>query len=399
MASVALVYRNDKLNKHNKAPIHFRIIKNRKIKYISSGVMLEVKYWDKKRNQVKPTHPNSNRLNSFLSNKYAEIQDQVLEFETTSRDLSSTQIRDKVIGKKPTSFLQFAEEVLQDYLNNDQIGTHDKNKAILNKLKEYLKKRTLDFSDITPRFLTEYERYLKTVKGNSIGTIQNSMKFIRKCFNEAIRQDLIPIQSNPFLKFKIKSDKPQRTYLTEEELTRIVEVKLPTDSKTDLYRDMFVFSAYVGGLRISDVLQLQRVDFDGTYIHIGIHKTKRQLSIKVPNKALEIINKYESVSKRFIFPVIAEDFNLDDPLALDRRISASTASINKTLKKIAARAGVEKNISFHISRHTWATRALRKGISIDKVAKLLGHANIRETQIYAKIVGEELDKAMDLFND
>ncbi|MBC7747870.1 MAG: tyrosine-type recombinase/integrase, partial [Methylotenera sp.] len=75
-----------------------------------------------------------------------------------------------------------------------------------------------------------------------------------------------------------------------------------------------------------------------------------------------------------------------------------TALINKNLKFITKRAKVEKSISFHISRHTWATRALRLRVPIEIVSKILGHANIRETMIYAKIVNAEMDKAMDLFN-
>ena len=81
------------------------------------------------------------------------------------------------------------------------------------------------------------------------------------------------------------------------------------------------------------------------------------------------------------------------------QISSATAYINKNLKMLAKKAAIEKPLSFHITRHTWATRARRKGISIDKVSKLMGHAQLRETQIYAKIVNEELDKAMDVFND
>ena len=95
------------------------------------------------------------------------------------------------------------------------------------------------------------------------------------------------------------------------------------------------------------------------------------------------------------------DNNLDynDPRTSYNEISSATAYINKNLKTIAEKAEIEKHLSFHISRHTWATRALKKGISIDKVSKILGHAQLRETQIYAKIVNEELDKAMDVFND
>ncbi len=84
---------------------------------------------------------------------------------------------------------------------------------------------------------------------------------------------------------------------------------------------------------------------------------------------------------------------------LDKMISSKTTIVNKQLKDLATDAGIDKNLSFHISRHTWATRALRKGVSIDKVSKLMGHAAIKETQVYAKIVNEELDKAMDVFND
>jgi site-specific recombinase XerD len=97
--------------------------------------------------------------------------------------------------------------------------------------------------------------------------------------------------------------------------------------------------------------------------------------------------------------MLSDDLNESDARDLDSAISSASAYINKNLKFIAQKAGIEKPLSFHISRHTWATRALRKGISIDKVSKLMGHAQIRETQIYAKIVSEELDKAMDVFND
>ena len=131
-------------------------------------------------------------------------------------------------------------------------------------------------------------------------------------------------------------------------------------------------------------------------------KTGGQISIKVPNKALVILEKYrpENVSpNQFIFPIFPPDLNLDDPRALDTAISRCTALVNKNLYDIAKKTKMNKHLSFHISRHTWATRALRKGISIDKVSKLMGHAQIRETQIYAKIVNEELDKAMDVFNN
>jgi integrase/recombinase XerD len=130
-------------------------------------------------------------------------------------------------------------------------------------------------------------------------------------------------------------------------------------------------------------------------------KTGGQLSIKLPNKALHIIQIYQTKKSKpneFIFPILSVDLDFDNARAVDGAISNATAYTNKNLKLISGKAGLNKNISFHTSRHTFATRALTKGMSIDKVSKLMGHAAIRETQIYAKIVSEELDKAMDVFN-
>lgn len=172
--------------------------------------------------------------------------------------------------------------------------------------------------------------------------------------------------------------------------------------KMDLHKSMFIFAAYTGGLRVSDVLKLRWQNFDGCHINIAIHKTKTQLTIKLPNKSLEIINRYHSAETKptdFIFPMIPNDTDLDNAQTSYSQISSATAYVNKNLKFIATKAGLDKPLSFHISRHTWATRALRKGISIDKVSKLMGHAQLRETQIYAKIINSELDKAMDIFNE
>ena len=80
MSTVSIVYRKDKLNKKNEAPIHFRIIKNRKTTYISAGVMIPEIFWDNEKNKIKPSYKNSSRLNSFITNKFAELQDEVFEW-------------------------------------------------------------------------------------------------------------------------------------------------------------------------------------------------------------------------------------------------------------------------------------------------------------------------------
>lgn len=402
MATVSIVYRKDKLNKKGEAPIHFRIIKDRKISYISSGIMVSDDNWDVKKNCIKGKHPNSKRFNSFIANKFTELQDQVFEHDTISKSLTSRQLRDKIYGKKPTDFFAFADVAVEKYLSDGKVGTYDKNCSIIKKLKEYQKGSVLSFQDITPEFLTKYEKYLKEHHKNTTNTVHKDMKFIRKLFNDAYSQDLIEHQLIPFNKYKMKTEKTQRQYLTEDELKLIEDFKPTPGTRLELHRDMFIFAASAGGLRISDMLQLKWNHFDGQHINFTIMKTSTQLSIKIPNKGLDIIKKYMPKvpnKNAFIFPLLPDDLDLNDPRELDTAISRATAYINKNLKIIADKLQIDKKISFHISRHTFATRALRKGISIDKVSKILGHAAIRETQVYAKIVSSELDKAMDVFNE
>ena len=401
MASVQTVFRKDKLNSKGEAPIHFRIIKNRKVSYVTAGIMMPESQWDFKNNKVKSTYKNSARLNSFLSTKYTELQDKILEFETINKALSTKELKDKIYGKAPADFYEVAEELLAVYLGDKKIATFDADKAILGKIRNFNKESKLSFKEITPAFLSKFETYLRVEYKNKINTIHNSLKFIRKVFNYAIRQDYTEHGINPFIKFKLKLEKTTKTYLTEDELKLIEHLALDKGTRIDLHRDMFVFAAYAGGLRVSDVLMFEWHFFDGTHINTNIKKSTSQQSLKLPDMALEIIRKQKELNKsnRFVFPMLDDRLNIKDERELDSAISSATAYINKNLKFIAKKAGIEKPLSFHISRHTWATRALRKGISIDKVSKLMGHAQIRETQIYAKIVSEELDKAMDVFND
>src|SRR5258706_75920 len=104
MASVAIIYRKDKLNLKGEAPIHLRIIKDRRINYVTTGIMLPEKFWDEKMKRIKGRFPNSARLNSFVSNKFAELQDQVFEHETISKSLTTRGLKEKIYGKKPTEF-------------------------------------------------------------------------------------------------------------------------------------------------------------------------------------------------------------------------------------------------------------------------------------------------------
>jgi len=138
-------------------------------------------------------------------------------------------------------------------------------------------------------------------------TIHKQLKFLRKLFNDALRLDKIEYQHKPFPKYKLKLEKTSRSFLSDEELKAIEEVATVPGERMHLHKMMFIFASYTGGLRISDVLKLKWNNFDGLHIHISIHKTKSQLSIKLPNKAIEIVKSYHTKKSKptdFIFPCL-----------------------------------------------------------------------------------------------
>ncbi|MST85233.1 tyrosine-type recombinase/integrase [Prevotellaceae bacterium LKV-178-WT-2A] len=189
-----------------------------------------------------------------------------------------------------------------------------------------------------------------------------------------------------YLGVRFHMEDVHRGFLTGEELNRIITKKI--DSKSlQLVRDLFVFSCFTGisygdvrALEPSNVVTMSNMEWI-TGIRL---KTKQRYSVVLFDGAKLIMKKYENAPrcKGHIFPVI------------------SNQKTNKFLKKIASICGIEKNLTFHMARHTFATLALTKGVSIEVLSKMLGHANIKSTQVYADITNKKVASEMKkLFKD
>ena len=400
MASITTVLRLDKTNKKGFSPVNIRIIKNRKIRYITTGVRLEEKHWDKKYNRISTRHPNSKRLNAFISKKFNEVQDKVFKAETDTKSLSTADLKDHIFGKPSPNFLEYAYKFIdREFLSKKKDSTYDRYKSTLNKLKDYLGNRSFTFDNLTVGFLKDYELHLRKEHGNGTNTIGKDLKSFRRIINEAIIDQVFSFEKSPFHRYKIKWEKTTKNYLSENELKAFQSFEAELGSAKDLHKDMFVFACYAGGLRVSDVCLLKWITFNGTHIKVKTRKTNEDVSIKLPEVALNILKKYRKEHHTFndlIFPVLTlEDLT---KRRLHKIINSKNSSANKSLKLIAKKVGLEKHVSFHTSRHTFATLCLSKGMKIHHVSKLLGHASIKTTEVYAKIVNKDLDDAMDIFD-
>jgi len=401
MASIKVILRIQKKNSRGESPLYLRIISQRKASFMSLKIYILEKDWDAAVGKVKKSHSNSARLNAVIAKKISDAQVEIAVLESKDRYLSSKSLKEKMIGNKPLDIFEYSKPYLEKLKKKEQIGSYIRAKSILEKLSKYCDSKPLYINEIDHNFLETYEEHLKSEYENSVNTIHSNMRVIRTILNLAINDGLISRDDYPFNKYKLKLEQTKRDYLLQDELESIEALDLSGKKIHDDCRNIFVFACYTGGMRISDILLLRWENIKDGRVLINTRKTGTLQQVKLTDKAngiLEIYVPKEGGDSIFVFPFVKGEADVSTPEKLHKTISRQTARINKHLKTIVEKTSIGKKVSFHVSRHTFATLALRKGMRIEYVSKLLGHTDIQETQVYAKIVDKELDEAMEVFD-
>ena len=238
----------------------------------------------------------------------------------------------------------------------------------------------ISIKEITPMFITDFELYLRTVGKCGANTTAKFMQFFKRIIIIARNNGMII--GDPFANYKIRLERVDRGYLSEEELKIIMKKKLASERLTQV-RDLFMFSSFCG-LAYSDMAALTqdniRTSFDGkVWIITKRKKTNTPVNVPLLDIPKMILKKYEGkLPNGKILPVI------------------SNQKLNAYLKEIADVCGIKKNLTFHLARHTFSTTVtLAKGVPIETVSKMLGHTNIETTQIYARITNSKIGNDME----
>jgi len=238
---------------------------------------------------------------------------------------------------------------------------------------------------------------------NGATTVHYSLLILSVMFRDAQREDIIGEHIYPFSKVRVKRDKGKRLFLNKEQVEKLRNFKIEYTGKDEVFRDMFIFSVYAGGLRFSDVVSLKWEHYNKKEQRITktIRKTGRNHNFKIGQIAIDILNKYKteiSLPSDFVFPIIedVERFDADTDYQA-YIINAKNILCGQKLRRLGKDMELPFTLSFHLSRHTFATNALNNGMRIEYVSKLLDHSDIGITQIYAKVISEELDKAVDMY--
>ncbi|MHA1748713.1 MAG: phage integrase SAM-like domain-containing protein [Promethearchaeota archaeon] len=390
MASAKLqLYKHRKLD-DGSYPIILQIIKDRKKRIYWFKQYAKESQWNHEENLPNRKHPNSQRLRSLLTKKLKEANDAIIALEEMNRPYTVDDIVNEISDKKsPKSFFAYTENVIQKLTDAGKIGNARVYQNTLNVFKSYRDEIDIDFKHIDYKVLNGFKEYLQQ-KDSKVNTISNHLRTLRAIYNKAIKDKIVKEAYYPFKDFKIRSEDTKKRAITKDAIDKVRNLNLTEHPDLIQARDYFLFSFYNRGMSFIDIVFLKVKNIQEGRLNYTRRKTGQQFSIKITDKAKEIIDKYNDLSDpdSYIFPVINRPGNE----YLDYRNAMRL--MNKKLKKIANLADIETPLTTYVSRHSWATIAKRAGIPTAIISEGLGHETEETTQIYLDSFDVEvLDKA------
>ena len=399
MASIKIVLRK-KQNKDKTYPLAIRITKDRRTSFIYLGQNVNEDDWDHVMQRVRKSHPNSARLNNLLIKKLAEANDKSLELETQKEEVSKDAIKNFIKSPKSTTFFAQAQLYLENLKQSGKYNQYTADKPRINRFREFLKKDVL-FSEITESLLQKFLSYVKGRYGVTERTAINHLVVIRSVFSQAIRANVTDRKYYPFGSGKVSIKFPQsnKIGLSAEEVKRIEDVELPEGSFENHCRNLWLFSFYFAGMRVSDVLRIRWSDIQNSRLHYTMGKNSKSGSLKIPEKVEKILSQYKGQLESkddYIFPDLKDMPDSENKFYVQRRIAFTTSRVDKNLRKtVAPLAGIDKTLTMHIARHSFGNISGDK-IPIQMLQKLYRHSSVTTTIGYqANFIHKDADDALD----
>ncbi len=375
-----IILRSDFTKKDGQKSIYLRLTINRKVKYFTLNISCQEKYWNKNKCRVSISAPNSYRINLLLD-KFDSKAKQII-FDFAKQDLLlnfldfSQHFRNDHYNNN--SFISFVQNQSKKYKDKFKPGTIKNYSDQLNKLQSF--RSDIRFSDLNLNFMSEYEQYLITIRGNGKNTVIKSLIFIKNMLNKAVESGII--KENPCKGYKLGRIEGNREHLSLKELKTLNRLLLDQKLKPNKANVLryFLFCCYTG-LRYGDIQTLKYSNIKDGIISIKMHKTGELVKIPLIRQAKALIqNETKYFANQTVFKVLTGQ------------------PTNRYLKEIMKVAEIKMHISFHCARHTFATNCIKLGIPIDVLSKLLGHTDIKTTLLYIKYSTDIKEKEMEKWN-
>ena len=379
-----------KTNSKGLAPIMFRLKYNNQIAQLATGYFIKPNDWLKDKCMVKNTCSKALVINQHL--KDLELKsNNIFSKMYHESDIYLGNIIDKLKGKEegPISLLRLVSifnKRLHDRLGVDlKIATYKKYQITEQKIKEYLKtmgKNDIRLKELKLGFIEDFNTFMKQHYGNCQNTTGKHLKNLKSYLKYAASNDWIP--KSPFVEFKVTYRAKEKPFLTLQELEQIEKIVIENKG-LNIVRNLFLLQCYTG-LSFSDLASLKKTDITvgidgGLWIIKDRLKTEIRSAIPLLPKALILLDLYKN----------REDANSEEPILPIYKIQ----KYNAYLKVIADFAGINKQLSSHAGRRTFAsTIALGNGISIESISQMLGHSTTKITQQYARVSDLKISNEM-----
>ena len=386
--------KSTKANANGLLPIYVRLTVDGKRLEFSTKKFVEKSKWSSELAKMKGTTDEARSINSYLDLMKSKVLDAQMELLHRNETLSIENFKNKLLGTEERQ--RMLVPIFQDHNNKIKelvgkeyaSGTLERYTTSLKHTIEFMQRKynisDIDITKIDHAFISDYEFWLRSVRNCANNTAVKYIKNFNKIIKICLANDWL--DKNPFANYKSKVKEVERVYLSEEEVQAIIEKEFKTE-RLSLVRDIFLFSCFTG-LAYIDVKNLTK-----SHISFGIdgeqwiftHRQKTESASKIPILPMTqmIIDKYENHP---------QSNNQDKLLPI-----LSNQKMNAYLKEIAAVCEIEKELTFHIARHTFATTVtLTNGVPIESVSKMLGHKNLRTTQHYAKVLDRKVSEDMKI---
>lgn len=398
MSTIKAVIRNKK-KQDGTYPLAIRITQDRKSSYVYLGHSIPKDDWDSIAQKVKRSHIHHKRLNNIIAQRLLEIESEALELERTKKKVSLTEIRKKVSPKiSGNGFFHTAETFLSDLKKSGKYNRYSAESPAISHFRKFVGKE-IPFTDVTVALLNRFKVHLKESRGISQRTIINYLIVIRSVFSLAIKEGVVEKKYYPFGRDKIRIKFPEtnKIGLTETEVQAFRAVTLESGSKEQHARNLWLFSFYLAGMRISDVLRLTWNDIQDGRLYYQMNKNSKPVSLQIPTQALGIIEYYSNRKNKhlFVFPDLDDVQDEKREFLIQRKIKLALRHTNPLLQEIASMAGISKKVTFHIARHSFATIAGDK-IPMPMLQKLYRHSSIETTVMYQRaFLFKDTDEALN----
>ena len=390
MLKIKMIAHKGKPNKSGRVPILMQLTIGQQTCHISTKQNILPEKWG----DGKPIgHTREDQaITAVLEEIRTKAYNKFLQLQGQNINVTPERLKQALLGKdqvQPRGYVEIFDQWLVEYSKMVGITTSkrtlDKYILVRNRLQDYIASqlgvKDISLEEVTPKFLSNFDNYLRVEYNMANNHAMKIRQKLRTIYKVAIDNGWV--SKNPFSTVKIHFDPVERDVLTKSELAALIQTDMIFD-RLEKMRDIFVFACFTG-LAHCDVAGLTKENIitdEAGQVWLKTHRQKTSEVVDIPLLEIPqlIIKKYQGMKE------------LNGKLLPTLTNSCS----NLYLKEVAVRCGINKTLTFHMARHTFATTVtLSNGVPIESVAKMLGHRNIRTTQIYAKVIKDKLAEDMN----